>query len=181
MPTHRLYHAIKNKLDKEAVLVAARYNGAFGPPKRIPHDSPLLLEVKKANNELTAAMCEAKSIVEEPDPRLRAVKIRIAGERDVASFLVASLIQQGCEVGGDDGERRIKYGDMTALYQSLFDVDIFWLNIRKGGVEGAVTLIFGNSPAELMADWHLSVTEFVIPTQKYIKKVYDPTYIIDGE
>lgn len=183
MATIRLYRAIKEKQDAQALHDAATLNN-WGPPKRLPHNSELILKLRAANVELQLAMEEAQSIVEAPDDRARTVAIRIAGERDVAKHLLKSLIEQGFTLGGNDGEEHVGWFDQwEPLYAIMFDTDEFFLEMTRTQddetIDGWIHLVYGNSPYELISNNTVNITKFTIPTQEYIKKFYDTTYIID--
>ena len=42
-------------------------------------------------------------------------------------------------------------------------------------------LVYGNSPEEMISDYHVSLEPILKPTFEYIKSFYDPTYIVSGE
>lgn len=184
MATIRLYRALKEKNDAQAVYDAARFNGNYGPPNVLSHGSPLVLRLRDAVVELTNAMFEAKEIIENPDPTSRAAAMRFAGEKDVARHLVNSLIQQGFTLRGNDGEEETRwYDDPEPLLAVMFDTDDYILDVTRTQdgetIDGWIHLIYGNSPYEMMSDYTTNITQYTIPTQEYIKAYYDPTYIVD--
>lgn len=181
MTTNRLYRAIKEKQDAQSVYDAACFTGNYTPNRSLPHSSPLVLRLREANTELADAMEEAKAIIEATTESARAVATRIAGERDIARHLLQSLAEQGWQIGGSDGEEDFEFTeDWKVLYQQLFETDEFFVTLRKGGEEGWIHLIYGNSPQEMISNHTINITKATIPTQKYIKAFYDPTYIDEG-
>lgn len=180
MSTNRLYRAVKEKQDAQAVHDAACFTGNYTPARSLPHNSPLVLRLREANVELQLAMEEAKNIIEAPSESHRRVAVRIAGERDIARHLLHSLVSQGLQVGGSDGDEEYEYrADWESLYAVLFDTDEFFVNVLGDGGEGWIHLVYGNSPEEMISNHTINLTKFTIPTQEYIKAFYDPSYIID--
>ena len=187
MSTNRLYRAVKEKLDAQAVYEAACFTGNYTPARSLPHNSPLVLRLRECNVELNNAMEEAKAIMEAPSESMRRVAVRIAGERDIMRFLLTSLTEQGCDISINDGEEEYEYTkDEKLLLSQAFDTDEVYLNIRYrvAGAEddydeGWIRCIYGNSPEEMISDHTINLTKMTIPTQEYIKAFYDPSYIID--
>ena len=182
MLTNRLYRAVKEKLDAQAVYEAACFTGNYTPARSLPHNSPLVLRLREANVELNNAMEEARTIIEAPSESHRRVAVRIAGERDIARYLLQSLAEQGFTLGGNDGEESVGWSDSwNGLYAILFDTDEFILQVTRTQdgqtIHGGIHLIYGNSPEEMISNH--TITKFIIPTQEYIKAFYDPSYIID--
>lgn len=189
MTTNRLYRAIKEKQDSQTVHDAATFNGNYGPPKPLRHDSPLVCRLREANVELQLAMEEARAIIEAPTEGMRRVAVRIAGERDIARHLLHSLAEQGFDLQTNDGEDETEYTkDWKGLHARAFDTDELYINVRvkadtapglDDGEYGWIHLIYGNSPEEMISDHTINLTKYLIPTQEYIKAFYDPSYIID--
>lgn len=185
MPTIRLYRAVKELRDAEAIHNAATFNGNFGPPKSLGHGSPLVLRLREANVELSKAMSEAEEIMKAPDDRSRAVRVRIAGEQDICRFMLQSLVEQGCELQTYDGEEETGYTkDWTVLYANAFDTDELYVNVRwaegqEEPDEGWIHCIYGNSAPEMISDHTTNLQKLLTPTFKYIRSYYDHTYIVE--
>lgn len=182
MCTNRLYSAIKEKQDAQAIHDAAVHNN-WGPPKKLRHDSEIILRLREANVELQLAMEEAKKIIEAPTESDRRVAVRIAGERDIARHLLKSLSSQGFEFTCDnDSDELPEYtSDIGAIQELLFETDNAHLYFMKRdeGPEYWVRLIYGNSPQETISNYDLECEKFLKPTFEYIKAFYDPTYIVE--
>lgn len=187
MPTNRLYRAVKEKLDAQAVHDAATFNGNFGPRKSLSHSNPLVLRLREANVELNNAMEEAKSIIEAPNESARRVAVRIAGERDIASHLLRSLVEQGFVLQDAEDEDEEWTNDPAKILSIVTDVDAIYINVKhtqpKEGWDdsGWVFLVMGNSPEEMISNYTTNLEQYLKPTFKYIKSFYDPSYIIEGE
>lgn len=184
MATIRLYRAVKEKNDAQAVYDAARFNGNYGPPKVLSHASPLALRLREAVVELNNAMHEAQEIIEAKDDAARTVAIRIAGEKDVARHLVKSLLEQGFTLRGNDAEEDTPFFDQAEpLLAVMFDTDEYVLDVTRTQdgvtIDGWIELIYGNSPYEMISDHTINLTKYTIPTQEYIRTYYDTTYIVD--
>ncbi len=188
MPTNRLYRAIKEKQNAQSVYDAACFTGNYTPARSLPHSNPLVFRLREANVELNNAMEEARAIIEAPSESARRVAARIAGERDIARYLLQSLSEQGFKIGGYDGEEELEYTtDWKNVFASMFDTDEFWVQVRANKNEagwddsGWIRLIYGNSPEEMISDYTTNLEQYLKPTFKYIKSFYDPSYIIEGE
>lgn len=187
MPTNRLYRAVKEKLDAQAVHDAATFNGNFGPRKSLSHSNPLVLRLREANVELNNAMEEAKSIIEAPNESARRVAVRIAGERDIASHLLRSLVEQGFVLQDAEDEDEEWTNDPAKILSIVTDVDAIYINVKhtqpKEGWDdsGWVFLVMGNSPEKMISNYTTNLEQYLKPTFKYIKSFYDPSYIIEGE
>lgn len=185
MPTIRLYRAVREQRDAQAVHDAAVFNGNYGPPKSLPHGSALIIRLSQANQELHKAMEEAKAIVEAVDDLTRANAVRISGERDIARFVINNLIQNGYELRGWDGESGTTWTtNAPAILDYVMNLDVAHIYVRHKemwGDNGFVFLVFGNSPQELIADYDLAIETALTPTFKYIKSFYDNTYILPEE
>ena len=183
MPTIRLYNAVKARQDAHAIYDAATHNN-WGPPKNLPRNSEIIGNLIKADTEHMLAMEEAKGIVEVTDDRHRAVAIRIAGEQDIARFLVKSLLEQGFELQADDNNDELMEfnNDPALILETLFDVDMCSLNVfhpEHMVDQGWILLVFGNSPPELIADHTTKLDKFLVPTWKYIRSYYDPQFVVE--
>lgn len=182
MPTIRLYNATKAKVDIDAVIYAATYNGGFGARLKTPRE--LAAKQRIVYDEFNASMEEAKGIIEVTDDRHRAVAIRIAGEQDIARFLVKSLLEQGFELQADDNNDEVMEfnNDPQLILETLFDADMCSLNVFHPEYmvdQGWILLVFGNSPPELIADHTVNLDKFLVPTWKYIRSYYDPQFEIE--
>lgn len=129
MPTIRLYAATKAKVDIDAVIAAATFTGNWTARKGVPRE--LAVKQRMVYDEFNAAMEEAKGIVEVTDDRHRAVAIRIAGEQDIARYLVKSLLEQGFELQADDNNDEVMEfnNDPQPILETLFDADMCSLNV----------------------------------------------------
>ena len=181
MPTIRLYVASKAKVDIDAVIYAATYNGGFGPRLKTPRE--LAAKQRIVYDEFNAAMEEAKGIVEVTEDRNRAVAIRIAGEEDIARYLIRSLIDQGFEIQFLDEENEYKFtSDADEILKYMFDMELeeFLVKHPEYMVQpGWIQLVYGNSPPELIANYSVKVEKFLVPTWKYIRSYYDPQFEIE--
>ena len=185
MPTNRLYRAVKEKQDAQAVHDAATFNGNFGPRKSLSHGDPLVLRLREANVELQLAMEEAKGIIEAPSESARRVAVRLAGERDIARHLLQNLVEQGFVL--QDAEDEEWTNDPAKMLSVVTDVDAIYINVKhtqpKEGWDdsGWVFLVMGNSPEEMISNYTTNLDQYLTPTFRYIKSFYDPSYIIEGE
>ena len=183
MPTIRLYNAAKARRDAQAIYDTMTRNN-WGPPKRLSHNGELMRNLIQANAEHREAMEEARLIVEAPNDQARAVAIRIAGEQDIARFLVKSLLEQGFELQADDNNDELMEfnNDPALILETLFDVDMCSLNVfhpEHMVDQGWILLVFGNSPPELIADHTTKLDKFLVPTWKYIRSYYDPQFVVE--
>lgn len=186
MPTIRLFRALVAQQDIQAVYNAAVNNGNWKPASVLPRDRDILTKLYEANRELADAQEEARKYVEAKTPEQRENILRIAGERDIARFLLSSLLAQDYEISIDDGEERSSWTrNMKQILDTVLNVDEAWVHVRRernGGQEGGYAyLLFGNSPEELIADYTLGAEEALTPTFKYIRDFYDSTFIIPNE
>ena len=80
-----------------------------------------------------------------------------SGERTVATRLIRFLLEQGWMVSvyGDGICDLSRSTDYRAIYNATGETDTNDLYVRdaQGLLVGIVTLIWGNSPRELIADW----------------------------
>lgn len=188
MPTNRLYRAIKEKQDAQSVYDAACFTGNYTPARSLAHSNPLVLRLREANVELNNAMEEARAIIEAPTESARRVAARIAGERDIARYLLQSLSEQGFEFLDSDEQYDGNWVNKPeVLLELLMDLDELQIKVRntlpKGGWDdsGWILLVRGNSPEEMISNYTTNLEQYLKPTFRYIKAFYDPTYIIDGE
>ena len=184
MTTVRLYHAIKEKLDAQAIYEAAIHR-SWGPNKALQYNDPLVAKLRAARMELNNALSEAKDIIEAPTESHRRVAVRCAGERDVARHLLHSLAEQGFVL--QDSEDEEWTNDPDRILSVVMDVDAIYVNVKhpqpKEGWDdsGWVFLVRGNSPAEMISNHTTNLEQYLKPTFRHIKSFYDPTYIIEGE
>lgn len=184
MTTIRLYRAILEKEGCQAEYNEATRTGGYTPDRSLPHNDPRLLALRDANVELQNALTEAKAIIEATDSRRREVALRIAGERDVARFMLESLVNQGFEMLDSEGFDAGWTKNPQAMLDLLMDLDELRLSVRhtnpQGGWDdsGWILLVRGNSPEEMISDYTTNLEQYLKATFKYIKSFYDPTYII---
>lgn len=107
------------------------------------------------------------------------------GERDIVSYMVHNLIQNGYEVrvwNGDSGTTWTTNASAIVDYvMDLYAAHIYVRNKETQEDKGSVFLVFGNSPEELIADYAVRIEPLLVPTFKYIKTFYDNTYILPEE
>lgn len=185
MPTIRLYHAIREQRDAQAVHDAATFNGNYGPPRSLPPGSALIIRLSQANQELYKAMEEAKAVVEAVTDAERRLALRLSGERDVTRYLLTNLRDNGYEFRPYDSEGGLSWSNnIGAVLDYIMDLDECHLDVRTkatGERKGHIFFVRGNSPEELIADYAVRIEPLLVPTFKYIKSFYDPTYILPEE
>lgn len=187
MVTNRLYRAIKEKQDAQSVYDAACFTGNYTPARSLAHSNPLVFRLREANVELNNAMEEARAIIEAPTESARRVAMRLAGERDIASHLLRSLVEQGFVLQDAEDEDEEWTNDPAKILSIVTDVDAIYINVKhtqpKEGWDdsGWVFLVMGNSPEEMISNYTTNLGQYLTPTFRYIKSFYDPSYIIEGE
>ena len=98
-------------------------------------------------------------------------------ERDIVSYMVHNLIQNGYEVRGWNGKSGTTWTtNAPAILDYVLDLDEACIYVRHkgtGGKRGFVFLEFGNSPQELIANYSANIESILTPTFKYIKSFYN--------
>lgn len=181
MCTLRLYRAIKELKNVEAVVKAATFTGNYTPPKALPRGGELETRLRKASTEFGNAMAEAALIVD-GEPQFRKARVRAAGESDIIQFILNSLTGQGFEIQlqDEEGETSFWVKDASEILPDVLDIEISHINVRNPSKQcvGWLMFVLGNSPAEVLADHTTNLEEFLKPSFEYIKAFYDPDYVV---
>lgn len=174
MPTIRLYRAIKEQIDANAIHKAAVFNGNYGPEKSLGHGSPIVLRLREANIELQEAMKEASYIVELGSQRERNNARRMAGEKDVVMHAIKMFAEEGFKLSFQDQEGMVQpyTQDVKKVHEAVFSVDMGWVSVRRHDCAGAFLVVLGNSPQECIADYTNNLEPWMKKVQEYVNSFY---------
>ena len=100
-------------------------------------------------------------------------RARCAGELRVLKMTCEVAIEAGYSVSLQDGEEWTvqRSTDVHGLVMAAQTTDMDRLRIRKrddvGTVVGTILFVYGNSPCEVICDYHTSLEELLKPVTEY--------------